>query len=764
MRRSLVALTALVAALQAGADVKPVAPLQALPFGPGQVKLLPGPFLRARELDRKYLRSLSPDQLLHTFRLNAGIPSTAKPLGGWEAPECEVRGHFVGHYLSACALFVAADGDPVLRRNAAAVVAGMAECQERIGTGYLSAFPDSFIDRVDNRQPVWAPWYTLHKVLAGLIDMHRHAGSAPALAVATRFADWIDHRYATMPDDRMQAMLGNEHGGISEALIELYAVTGERRYRTLAGRFHHLALLDPAAAGHDTLTGLHANTQIPKFVGAAREYELTADPKLRRAASFFWNSVANERSYVIGGHSDGEMFTPKERLSQALGPNTTETCNTYNMLKLTGRLFGWQPSAALGDFYERALFNHILASQNPETGMMCYYVPLRSGSRKAFNGPLDSFWCCTGTGVENHVRNHEGIYYRSTTDDALYVNLFIASQLSWSGRGVTVTQTTRFPDGAASTLTLRCAKPTAFTLRVRRPAWCPGLTLRLNGKPGGAMVGPDGYAAIRRTWKSGDTVQISLPMSLRTEAFRDNPNRLAFLYGPIVLCGAAQASGIFPAVVAPPAETARRWTPVPGKAMTFRSPPGALRVPGAEAPVTVTLAPFFREYKKPTIVYWDRFTADQWRERAAAYRAQQEQLRALEARTVDVVRPGEEQNERDHKLAGLNHGSGGFGDRKWRHAPDGWFSYEVKVLRGVAQDLSCTYWGSDVGPRTFDILIDGKLLATQTLNRNRPEIFYDETYPLPPEILAGKERVTVRFQAGPGHTAGGLFGLRILRR
>jgi DUF1680 family protein len=764
MRQALAALAALGAALQAGAEVKPAAPLQALPFPPGQVKLLPGPFRHARELDRKYLRSLAPDQLLHTFWLNAGIASTAKPLGGWEAPECELRGHFVGHYLSACALLVAADGDAVLGRNAAAVVAGMADCQARIGTGYLSAFPDSFIDRVDNRQPVWAPWYTLHKVLAGLVDMHRLAGNRQALAVATGFADWIDRRYAAMPDDRMQAMLGNEHGGISEALIELYAATGEPRYGALARRFEHHALLDPAAAGRDTLTGLHANTQIPKFVGAAREYELTGDPKLRKAATFFWSSVAKERSYVIGGHSDGEMFTAKERLSQALGPNTTETCNTYNMLKLTGRLFGWEPSVVLGDFYERALYNHILASQNPETGMMCYYVPLRSGARKAFNGPLDSFWCCTGTGVENQVRNHEGIYYRRTTDDALYVNLFIASQLTWSGRGVSVTQATRFPDGAASTLTLRCAKPTAFTLRIRRPAWCRGFALRLNGKPGGAVVGPDGYAAIRRTWKSGDTVQISLPMSLRTEAFRDNPNRLAFLYGPIVLCGTARAEGIFPAVVTPPAGTARGWTPVPGKAMTFRSAPGAFRVPGAEAPVTVTLAPFFREYKERTIVYWDRFTEDQWRARAAAYRTQQEQLRALEARTVDVVRPGEEQNERDHKLAGLNHGSGDFGDRKWRHAPDGWFSYEVKVLPGLAQGLSCTYWGSDVGPRTFDILIDGKLLTTQTLNRNRPEVFYDETYPLAPEMLAGKERITVRFQAGPGRTAGGLFGLRILKR
>ncbi len=761
---SMAILAAVAALAPAGADVKPVAPLEALPFGPARVKLLAGPFQHARELDRKYLRSLSPDQLLHTFRLNAGVASSAKPLGGWEAPESEVRGHFVGHYLSACALLIAADGDPVLRRNANAVVAGMAQCQERMGTGYLSAFPDSFIDRVDNRQPVWAPWYTLHKVLAGLIDMHRLAGSGEALGVATRFADWIDRRYAAMPDERMQAMLGNEHGGICEALIELYAVTSEARYRALALRFNHDALLDPAADGRDTLTGLHANTQVPKFIGAAREYELTGDPKLRKAAAFFWNSVANERSYVIGGHSDGEMFTPKERLSQALGANTTETCNTYNMLKLTGRLFGWQPSAALGDFTERALFNHILASQNPETGMMCYYVPLRSGSRKVFNEPLDSFWCCTGTGVENHVRNHEGIYYQSSAHDALYVNLFIASELDWRDRGVTLTQTTRFPDEPGSAITLRCTKPTAFTLRIRRPAWCPGFAVKLNGRTAAAAPGPDGYAALRRTWKSGDTVQVWLPMALRTEAFRDNPNRLAFLYGPIVLCGTAQAEGLYPAIVTPPAETVRRWKPVPGKALTFASAPGAFRMPGSDAPVAITLAPFFREYKARTIVYWDRFTGEQWRERAAAYRAEQERTRALEARTVDAVRPGEEQNERDHRLVGVNHNSGDFGDRKWRDARDGWFSYDLKVLPDVPQDLVCTYWGSDVGPRTFDILIDGKPLVTQTLNRNRPDVFFDETYPLPAQMVAGKGRVTVRFQAGPGRMAGGLFGLRILKR
>ncbi|MHB8899931.1 MAG: beta-L-arabinofuranosidase domain-containing protein, partial [Thermoguttaceae bacterium] len=344
-----------------------VVPFQAYAFDLRQVRLLDGPFLHARELDRRYLLSLDPDRLLHTFRLNAGLPSPAQPLGGWEATDCEVRGHFTGHYLTACSLMYASTGDAAVKAKGDAVVKGLGECQAEFPSGYLSAYPEEFFDRVEARRPVWAPYYTLHKIYAGLLDMYVYCDNPQALDVCKKFADWVIARNGRLSDQQMQAMLGNEHGGMNEVLANLYGLTGEDKYLKIAQRFNHMAVIGPAENREDRLTGLHANTQIPKFVGAARQYELTGNPKLKTAAEFFWNTVVKERSYVIGGHSDGEHFSPKERLSEALGPATTETCNTYNVLKLTRHLFCWEPRAEYADYYERALYNHILASQHPET-------------------------------------------------------------------------------------------------------------------------------------------------------------------------------------------------------------------------------------------------------------------------------------------------------------------------------------------------------------------------------------------------------------
>ena len=307
---------------------------------------------------------------MHSFRVNAGLPSTAKPYGGWEEPKSEVRGHFVGHYLSACALMYASTGDERLKQKGEAVVAGLAACQAKFPSGYLSAYPEEFIDRVEKQQQVWAPYYTLHKIFAGLLDMYVLCGDQQALEVAKKFGDWVIARNSRLTDAQMQAMLGNEHGGMNECLANLYALTGEEKYLAISKRFNHQAVIGPAMQRQDKLTGLHANTQFPKFIGVSRQYELTGDESLRTAATFFWNTVVHERSYVIGGNSDGEAFSPKEKLSTAFGPSTTETCNTYNMLKLTRHLFCWDPQVEYADYYERALYNHILASQNPEDGMI----------------------------------------------------------------------------------------------------------------------------------------------------------------------------------------------------------------------------------------------------------------------------------------------------------------------------------------------------------------------------------------------------------
>ena len=739
--------------------VQPVIPLKARPFALQDVRLLDGPFLHAMELDRQYLLSLEPDRLLHAFRLNAGLPSSAKPLGGWEVPNSEVRGHFVGHYLSACALMYASTGDAQLKEKGDAVVAGLAECQKKLGSGYLSAYPESFIDRVEAGQPVWAPYYTLHKILAGLLDMYVECGNAQALETARKFGDWAVARNARLSDEQMQRMLNNEHGGMTEGLANLYALTGEEKYLKTALRFNHQALVGPASKHVDNLTGKHANTQIPKFVGAAREFELTGDPVLRSAATFFWDTVAKERSYVIGGHSDGEMFTPKERLSTAFGPSTTETCNTYNMLKVTRHLFCWDPRVEYADFYERALYNHILSSQNPETGGMCYYLPLRSGSRKNYNSPLDDFWCCTGTGVENHAKYGGSIYFHDG-DHTLFVNLFIASQLDWKAKGVKVRQETRFPDEEGTKLVVTCERPTRLTIRVRRPFWAgKGFAVTVNGENAPAA---DGWAAVTREWKTGDVITVALPFTLRTEGFPDNPRRFAFLNGPLVLAAQVNPGKPWPIVLGERSRATAALAPVAGKPSTFQGSPDVFRSPGVKAENHLTFEPLYKiQGNRHYMVYFDAFTPEQWKAKEAEDLRERARQKDLDARTVDRVNPGEEQNERAHQVKGERDATGDFGDHHFRHAVDGWFSWVLKVRPGRPQLLCVTYWGSDAGGRVFDVLVDGKTLATERLVGEKPEEFFDRSYPLPETLTRGKAQITVRFQAHPGNFAGGVFGCAV---
>jgi DUF1680 family protein len=736
--------------------------LQAQPFPLSEVRLLDGPFKHAQELDRQYLLSLDVERLLYPFRINAGLPSSAKPYGGWEEPKSEVRGHFVGHYLSACALMYASTGDERLKQKGEALVAGLATCQAKFPSGYLSAYPEEFIDRVEKLKQVWAPYYTLHKIFAGLLDMYALCGDQQALVVAGKFGDWAIARNARLTDVQMQAMLGNEHGGMNECLANLYALTGEEKYLAISMRFNHQAVIGPASQRQDKLTGLHANTQIPKFVGTARQYELTGDDSLKTASQFFWSTVVKERSYVIGGHSDSEHFSPKEKLSTAFGPSTTETCNTYNMLKLTRHLLCWDLQVEYADYYERALYNHILSSQNPEDGMTCYYVPLRSGSHKTYCEPENSFWCCTGTGIENHAKYGDSIYFHSG-DATLYVSLFIASELNWQARGLGLRQETPFPIEGATKLTLACDKPVDLELKLRWPSWASsGFEVRVNGRTQKLTGTPGAWVALKRTWKNADTVSVKMPFKLHTEGFADNPDRLAFLNGPIVLCAQVDPSKPSLGVVA---ESGAVVTPLKaaGKPNTFTAGADVFRAPGATG--GATLEPFYamhdgRSYQ----VYFDRCSAAQWKDKETNYAAELARQRAVAARTVDTVVPDREQSERDHKMTGEHTAGGDFGDSKWRHATEGgWFSYQLKVLPDQPQELWVTYWGSDVGNRVFDILVDGQKLATQTLNNNKPEKLFDEVYPLSAGLLTGKQTITVRFQAHTDAMAGGVFCARVMK-
>ncbi len=587
--------------------VAPAVSLQAEPFSLADVRLLDGPFRHAMEMDRKYLLSLDVDRLLHVFRTRAGLPSTAKPYGGWMAPGHNSRGEFVGLYLSACAEMYAATGDEQVERKADQIVAGLAECQDKLGNGFLHTHPDTFTGRCVAPVPFW---YQVHKVLAGLIDMYVYCDNQQALAVAEKLADWADRTAAPFSEVQMQNMLGAEHGGINEALANLYGLTGQRRYIELAGRFNHMAVLGPPAKREDRLTGLHANTQIPKFIGAAREYELTGQPWLRTASAFFWESVVRERSYVIGGHSIGEGFSPKEKLSQALGPTTCETCNTYNVLKLTRHLFSWDPQAEYADYYERALYNHILASQNPETGMMCYFLPLGSDSkcRKTYSTPEDSFWCCTGTGIENHAKYGDSIYFHH--GQTLYVNLFIASELNWRAQALRLRQETKFPDEGLTRLVWTSEKPMHVDLKIRHPHWVrSGFEICVNGVRQPDASQPGSYAIVSRQWKSGDTVEVSLPLVLRTEGFRDQPRRVAFLHGPLVLCAATEGIKVktpCPTAVAEEGRLCAELKAVPGKPSTFCGPARAFRLTGAPDGPDITLEPLFRFHgNRSYVVYWD---------------------------------------------------------------------------------------------------------------------------------------------------------------
>jgi len=730
------------------------------------VRLLEGSgFHHAMELNRKYLHLLDVDRLLHNFRVTAGLPSSAKPLGGWEEPKCELRGHFVGHYLTAVALMYASTGDEALKAKGAALVDGLAECQAKFPSGYLSAFPETWIDRVEASQRVWAPWYTLHKIYAGLIDMYVYCDNAKALEAAKKFADWYVQRSSKLTEEQFQKMLGNEHGGMNDCLAELYAVTGEPMYLDLSRRFNHKAVLDPLANKQDKLTGLHANTQFPKVIGACRQYELTGDQSLRTLATFFWETVTRERSYVIGGNSDGEHFSPKEHLSKHIGPATTETCNTYNMLKLTRHLMSWGLQGEYGDYYERALYNHILASQNPKDGMTCYYVPLRSGQAKTYSSPNDAFWCCTGTGVENHGKYGDSIYFHDGSGKNLYLNLFIASSLDWKDAGVQVRQETQYPEQAATKLTFTCKQPAQFTLHVRYPYWAAGgIKASVNGQAVALDGKPGSFATIARTWKSGDVLELAMPMSLRTEGFRDNPNKLAVLYGPLVLAAEVEAGKTSSFIIGTVEQIPSALKPIQGQPLAFTAS-GDLFKTSPDESKDLTFRPYYQIHGKPLAVYWDVLSPEELAKKLAEQKAEQDRRNAFQARIVDEVKVGVGESEKAHALKGEKTTSGMLGERKWRHATDGgWFSFELKVPGDSGAELMVTYWGSDGGGnREFDVLIDGKKVATQKLDNNQPQKFFDVIYPIPAE-LAGQQKITVKFQAAPGKWAGGVFGLAVLKK
>ena len=774
-----------VAATVQAAETRTVGPSsgrKVQPFELRQVRLLDGPFRACMERDRRYLLSLDNDRLLHTFRITAGLPSHAKPLGGWENPSRSgpfgglACGQFMGHYLSASAMMVASTGDEKLKAKVDALVAELAKCQAALGTrGFLHTLREADFDRLEAGEPIWGNYYTIHKMLAGLLDVHRHCGNRRALEVAKKLAGWVERRTRGQTVEfiarRWHRDLHVEFGGLNEALINLFAITGDAKNLETARRFDDEALYRPLAQGRDELMGLHVNTQIPKILGAARAYELTGEARYRRIAEFFWRQVALHRSYCTGGTSHYESWrSGPDKLAGQLGPATQECCCTYNMLKLTRHVFFWTTEPVVADFYERALFNGILGTQNPEDGMTMYYVPLAPGSWKTFASPLDSFWCCTGTGIESFAKPGDSIYFRD--DEGLWVNLFIASELSWPEKGLSVRQETRFPDQEGTTLRFSAPHPVEMALRVRVPYWVKGgARMRLNGSALAVPAAPGSFSTIRRAWRDGDRLEIELPMGLHLDPMPDDRKVAAVMYGPLVLAGRLGTKGPTPEQLrartpAPEGKPADApwfavesddpgsWIrPVAGKSLEFRTCGQA---------TDVTLVPLARLFGECFAVYWDilRKGSPEHQSRLAA----DQRRKDIEARTIDAVEIGQRASESTHAQAGERTETGGGGGRWWRHAAaGGWFGYRLKVLSDQPAVLCCTYWGGDVPPRKFDLLVDGARIATQDLNRNKPGEFFDVEYAIPAQLTRGKQNVTVRFQAHPGNIAGGLFGLRVLK-
>ncbi len=743
------------------------------PFDLRLVRLLDGPCKDALEANRKYLHDLDADRLLHAFRLNAKLDAPGQPLGGWEKPDCEVRGHFVGHYLSACALMCRATGDEKLKAKTGSMVTELAKCQKALGGGYLSAFPASFFDRWEAMQQVWAPYYTIHKIMAGLYDQYTLCGNQQALDVLKDMASWFKKRTDRFSHADMDRMMDrNEEGGMAEVLWDLYSVTGDPDHRTLAERFDERPFLDRLARGEDCLAGRHGNTHIPLAVGAARKYELTGEARCRYMAEYFWDRVVNTRSFATGGSTNGEIWGPPYTLAGTLSNTNHETCKTYNMLRLTRHLFQWTADPVYADFYERAFLNGILGTQEPRTGMLEYYVPQATGFKRVYGTPTDTFWCCYGTGIETFAKLADSIYFHD--DNSLYVNLFIPSELNWPEKRLRITQTTAFPQASRTRLVIHADKPTAFALKLRAPWWISDKAYAgLNGTALTVEAMPSSFLTVHREWKDGDVIEITLPMRLHTWPMPDDSNLVAFMYGPVVLAGLIDPNEpdepIHSANAVEPQPEIERlpryyfladsphdvsWLkPVEGKPLTFRT---------TGQPFDITFVPFHRIIGRRYGLHWPVLPAGS--DRHLGMERQNRDQQARLQRLVDEVRPGNEQSEKLHGLKMKDSAAGSHMGKQWRHAgPGGWWSWELKVVSDTPLVLSCTYWGNDVPPRTFDILVDGQKLATQSLNRNKPGEFFNVEYPLPPESIRGKEKITVRFQPHDGNTAGGVFGCAILR-
>jgi DUF1680 family protein len=790
--------------------------LTARPIPLHRVRLTGGPLKVHQDADIKYLLDLEPDRMLHYYRTVAGLAPKAAPYDGWDGGGRNLTGHIAGHYLSAISAMYAATGDRRFKDRVDYIVTEFKTVQDRNGDGYLVALEGGrkcfgalrkgeIKAAAFDLNGEWSPWYTLHKTFAGLRDAYRFTGNRTALDVERKFAGWAEGVLAGLSDEQIQHMLETEFGGMNEVLVDLYADTGDPRWLKLSYDFEHHVFIDPLQHHEDVIGGTHANTQIPKLLGSAERYAYTRRPEDLAAAGFFYDSVVKHHSFSTGGHGTDEYYGPRDIIGARIDGRTAESCNVYNMLKYSRLMFSMEPDVRYADYHERGMYNHQMASFDPNSGQMCYMVPVGQGVTHEYQDMQHSFTCCVGTGMENQALAGDGLYYED--GDRLWVNVYAPSTATWAEKGVRLAMESDFPEGDTAALTVTTDKPREFTVSLRRPYWVgDGFSVTVNGTavPVDAPMaeqqarrarrtqyheaGPESsYVNVKRTWRSGDVVKVTLPKTLRLEPTPDMPQRVALMWGPLVLAGdlgpepvrgrsrgengelleqePPRSAPAVPVFVASGVPVDSWLKPVAGEAGRFRTVDVG-REPDADGKAhDVEFVPFYRLHQRVYATYWDLLTPSEWESKHAEYQREAERLRRLDAATVAAVKPANRASEAQYhyaaeKDATVQRMRGRFG----RAARSG-FSYQLPVEAGHPMALIATYYSADrrTSPASFEILVDGQRIAEQEVPRTDPGRFYDVTYAIPAELVQGKPVVTVKFQARAGSQVTAVYGLRMVR-
>ena len=790
MRTIITFLLAVVSLTTANAQDK----LYADEFPVGDVKLLDGPLKAACDLNVKTLLQYDCDRLLAPYRKEAGLTPKAKAYPNWDG----LDGHVGGHYLTAMALN-AANGNEECKRRMEYMISELQECADANrknhpdwGTGYVGGMPNSEQIWTNFKKGEfgvyfrsWAPFYNLHKMFAGLRDAYVYCGNEQAKTLFLGFCDWAIDLTKGLTDKQMERMLDNEHGGMNEVIADAYAITGDKKYLDCAKRFSHHKLLDQMAHRVDRLDNMHANTQVPKAVGFERIAELGGGEQFHNAGSFFWDVVTGERSLAFGGNSRREHFPSREACMDFINDiDGPESCNTNNMLKLTEDLHRRNPDARYADYYELATFNHILSTQHPVHGGYVYFTPARPRHYRNYSAPNEAMWCCVGTGMENHGKYDQFIY--THVGNALYVNLFVASELNWKEKGVQIRQQTEFPYGETSTITIANGKG-EFPLLVRYPGWVrPGeFEVKVNGQTTPVYTGPSSYVVIDRKWKKGDKVEIRFPMHSSIKYLPNEPQYIAIMHGPILLgmkTGTEDLAHLIaddsrfgqyaggrklpineaPILVNDDIEgIANQLTPVPGKPLHFTLSTHM------ENAIKGELQPFFEIHDSRYMMYWLALSEESYKSYLDNLAKQEQERQALEARTVDKVQPGEQQPETDHKMETDRSNTGNTNDVFWRDARDGhFFSYLMQTQGRTDLSLRLKFWGvGEWKSHEFDIFVDDVLLTSiNNTGKYRVSEFKYETYEIPANLLEGKQQIRVKFVAKPGKQIGEIYGVRLIKK